>query len=146
MRKLNEDPRNEALITLHYRIELEDGSEVLSTYGGNLATLSLGSGELAPALERCLAQAEEGKTCVFLLQAGEAFGERREELVTTMQREEFPGGMKVEEGTLIKFSEANGGSHAGLVRSIENGAVCVDFNHPLAGRAVRFEVKILSIL
>lgn len=146
MRSLNEAPRSEALITLHYKIELEDGSEVLSTYGGNPATLSLGSGELAPALERCLAQAEQGKTCVFLLRPGEAFGERREELVTTMRREEFPAGMKVEEGSVIKFSQPSGATHAGLVRSVCGDAVSVDFNHPLAGRAVRFEVKVLAIL
>lgn len=108
-------PGEGALVTLHYRIELEDGSEVLSTFGGNPATLALGSSEFAPALERCLAQAEEGKTSIFLLQPGEAFGERREDLVQTMPRAEFPAQMKVEQGVLIEFSGGDGGKHGGLV-------------------------------
>jgi len=62
------------IYTLHYRIGLEDGTEVLSTFGGNPATLAAGVGELTPGFERCLAQAEPGKRQVFILEPEDAFG------------------------------------------------------------------------
>lgn len=135
-----------ALVTLHYRIALEDGAEVISTFGGRPATLSIGGGELAPALEQCLAQAEEGRTCVFDLAPGEAFGAHREALVQTLRRAELPANVKLEEGVLLEFADGTGGRQGGLVRSVEAGQVTVDFNHPLAGRAVRFEVHVLARL
>lgn len=135
-----------ALITLHYRIALEDGTEVISTFGGRPATLSIGGGELAPALEQCLAQAEEGRTCVFDLHAGEAFGSHRAALVQTLRRAELPANVVIEEGVLVEFADGTGGRQGGLVCGVEADQVTVDFNHPLAGRAVRFEVHVLAKL
>lgn len=65
------------IVTLHYRIGLEDGTEVLSTFGGNPATLATGTGELAPGFERCLAAAEPGRRQSFTLEAEDAFGPLR---------------------------------------------------------------------
>ena len=62
------------IYTLHYRIALEDGTEVLSTFGGKPATFAVGQGELAPGFERCLAEAEPGRRQAFLLEPEEAFG------------------------------------------------------------------------
>jgi FKBP-type peptidyl-prolyl cis-trans isomerase SlpA len=138
------------LVTLHYRIGLEDGTEVLSTFGGNPATLALGSGELSPGLERCLLQVinlrEPGERSVFVLEAEDAFGAYRAELVQAYPRGAFPGTLRVEEGTVIEFSAPDGATQAGLVQAIEGEQVRVDFNHPLAGKRVRFEVEVLSIL
>jgi len=135
-----------ALVTLHYRIALDDGAEVLSTFGGRPATLSIGCGELAPGLEQCLAQAEEGKTRIFDLPPGAAFGERRADLLRTLRRSELPANVKVEQGVLLEFADGTGGKQGGLVKSVEADQVTVDFNHPLAGRAVRFEVRVLAKL
>ncbi|MGE0876250.1 MAG: peptidylprolyl isomerase [Burkholderiales bacterium] len=68
------------ICTLHYRIALEDGTEVLSTFGGNPATLAVGEGELAPGFERCLVAAQPGVRQVFMLEPEDAFGPLRPEL------------------------------------------------------------------
>ena len=133
-------------MTLHYRIRLEDGTEVLSTFGGNPATLALGRGELAAGLEQCLAGAAPGGAYAFELDAAQAFGERREELLQALPRASFPGDMALEEGAVIEFSTAEGGRHAGLVRELHDHEVLVDFNHPLAGRRLRFEVEVLAVV
>ncbi len=65
------------IYTLHYSIALEDGTEVLSTFGGRPATLAVGEGELAPGFERCLAEAQPGKRQLFVLEPEDAFGARR---------------------------------------------------------------------
>ena len=134
------------VMTLHYRLRLEDGTEVLSTFGGNPATLALGGGELAPGLEKCLAYAEPGGSYVFELEPAQAFGERREDLVQSLPRVSFARELALEEGALIEFSAPDGTHHAGQVRALNDHDVVVDFNHPLAGRCVRFEVEVLAIV
>ncbi len=134
------------LVTLHYRIAPLDGAEVISTFGGNPATLALGQGELAEGLERCIVDAEPGKRYVFQLEPQQAFGERRDELVQALSRKGFPPEMKLEQGTVVEFSSPEGTLHAGIVRASNDHEVRVDFNHPLAGRAVRFEIEVLAFL
>ncbi len=68
------------IATLHYRIALEDGTEVLSTFGGHPATLAIGQGELAPGFERCLREAGVGRRASFLLEAADAFGPVRDDV------------------------------------------------------------------
>ena len=133
------------VLTLHYAIGATAGDPLISTFGGRPATLALGSGELAPALERCLEQVAPGTRRVFVLAAGEAFGERRDDLVQSFARSDFPETMAPEPGTVIEFSGPDGGKHPGIVREIDDRDVRVDFNHPLAGCAVRFEVEVLAV-
>ncbi|HSH08318.1 MAG TPA: FKBP-type peptidyl-prolyl cis-trans isomerase [Burkholderiales bacterium] len=137
------------LVTLHYRIALADGTEVLSTFGGTPATLALGSGELAPGLERCLeAMLAQGPGArrVFQLEPEEAFGEHRAALVQTMPRSAFDASIALEAGAAVEFSSPDGARHVGLVRSLDARNVEVDFNHPLAGRRVRFEAELIALL
>ncbi|HKB54249.1 MAG TPA: FKBP-type peptidyl-prolyl cis-trans isomerase, partial [Ramlibacter sp.] len=116
------------------------------TFGGNPATLALGSGELVPGLEKCLAHAEPGGSYVFELEPAQAFGDRREALVQSLPRASFARELELEEGGLIEFSAPDGTRHAGRVRALHDHDVLVDFNHPLAGRRVRFEVEVLAIV
>lgn len=137
------------LLTLHYRIALEDGAEVLSTFGGQPATLALGGGELAPGLEHCLAQmiAEgPGARRAFQLEPQEAFGEHRAALVQRLPRSLFDASITLEPGGAIEFSAPDGTRHVGLVRSLDALDVEVDFNHPLAGRRLRFEAELIALL
>lgn len=133
-------------LTLHYRICMADPphAEVLSTFGGNPATLVLGSGELAPALERCLVGIESGTARAFILEPEQAFGRYRDELLQRVPRASLAS--SVDSGQVIEFSAPDGARRAGLVREIAADGALVDFNHPLAGRAIRFEVKILAVL
>ncbi|MBS0338003.1 MAG: peptidylprolyl isomerase [Proteobacteria bacterium] len=135
-------------LTLHYRIALAEGpqAEVLSTFGGNPATLVLGSGELAPSLERCLIGASSGVPHVFMLQPEDAFGRYRDELLQRVPADAFPDSLAVEPGQVIEFTAPDGARLAGLVKEFDGGEALVDFNHPLAGRPIRFEVEILAVL
>ena len=135
-------------LTLHYRIALADPphAEVLSTFGGNPATLLMGSGELSPALEKCLVGIASGETRTFVLQPEQAFGGYRDELLQRLPSEAFPDGLSVEAGQVIEFAGPDGARLSGLVKAIDSAQALVDFNHPLAGRPIRFEVEILAVL
>ncbi|MBI4755373.1 MAG: FKBP-type peptidyl-prolyl cis-trans isomerase [Betaproteobacteria bacterium] len=136
----------DSLVTLHYRIALGDGTEIISTFESTPATLKLGCGELAPSLERCLADVGVGERHVFLLEPQQAFGPHRPELVGRVPRADLPEKLVLEEMAMIEFSAPGGATVAGLVRAIEDDAVLMDFNHPLAGKDVRFEVEVIGVL
>ncbi|MBL8490136.1 MAG: FKBP-type peptidyl-prolyl cis-trans isomerase, partial [Rhodocyclaceae bacterium] len=133
-------------VTLHYRIAAADGTELVGTFGSNPATLQMGSGELAPTLERCLVGLPEGEHHVFLLEPQQAFGLHNPELVQRVARSGLPPAAEVELHSLIEFAAPDGSKYAGLVREMDADSVLVDFNHPLAGKSIRFEVQVVGVL
>lgn len=139
--------RHDSLVTLHYRVAAADDTEIVSTFGGMPATLQLGGGDLAPPLEACLADLPVGERHVFLLEAQQAFGPHNPGLLKRMPTGELPnGGADIGVLTLVEFAAPNGSRFAGLVREIDAATALVDFNHPLAGKPIRFEVEVIGIL
>lgn len=140
-------------VTLHYRLAvLEDGAEreIITTLGGRPATLQVGAGQLAPALEQQLIGLAEGARATFDLASGQAFGPRNPELVRSLGRALFDRhaepGATYEAGDVLEFNAPNGGRMAGVVRGQEGEGVVIDFNHPLAGQPVRFSVHVIGVL
>jgi FKBP-type peptidyl-prolyl cis-trans isomerase SlpA len=135
----------DSLITLHYCIALPSGQPLINTFEGTPATLQLGAGELAPTLEGLLAGVEVGKRQVFLLEAEQAFGPHNPALVEEVRREHMPE-EDIEPMSIMEFTAPDGSRYAGLVREIDERVAVIDFNHPLAGKAIRFEVEVIGIL
>ena len=143
-----------SFLTLHYRLAGPAG-DVINTFGGKPATLTLGSGELSPAVETCLMGLAEGARASFELPAGAAFGERNPAMLQWLARkvlaEMGEAGAHYQVGDVVQFPTPDGqGQFAGAVcqlRSDDRGeAVLFDFNHPLAGQPVTFEVQLIGVL
>jgi FKBP-type peptidyl-prolyl cis-trans isomerase SlpA len=134
------------LITLHYRVANGDDVELVSTFDSVPATLQLGSGELAPPLEDCLIGVGVGERHVFLLDAGQAFGSHNPQMRQRVARNDLPPEASPELHGLMEFVAPSGDRFTGIVRELDDIALLVDFNHPLAGRPVRFEVQVIGIL
>lgn len=140
-----------SFLTLHYRLAGPAGT-VINTFEAKPATLSLGAGELSPAVEQRLIGLAEGVRTSFELPAGEAFGERNPEMQQWVARklmnELGDPDEKYTPGDVVQFPTPDGlGSYAGAVVQVrEDGAVLFDFNHPLAGQPVTFEVQIIGVL
>jgi FKBP-type peptidyl-prolyl cis-trans isomerase SlpA len=140
-----------SFLTLHYRLAGPDGADVINTFDGKPATLSLGSGQLAPAMEARLIGLTEGTRAVFDLPAGEAFGERNAQLLQKVRlellREHGDPDAQYAVGDVVQFPTPDGqAAYAGVVRETGEGWLLFDFNHPLAGQPVRFEVDLLGVL
>ena len=140
-----------SFLTLHYRLAGPDGGDLINTFNDKPATLSLGTGELAPAMELCLLGLAEGARTSFELPAGEAFGERNPELLQRVKRsmlDEFgDAGERYSVGDVVRFPVPGGqGAYAGVVREVGDESLLFDFNHPLAGRPVTFEVHLIGVL
>jgi FKBP-type peptidyl-prolyl cis-trans isomerase SlpA len=139
-----------AYLTLHYRLTSVDGVDMISTFHQSPATLQLGKGQLAPFLEECLMGLPEDAHQTFDLPPEKAFGPRNPELIRRVSRatldENSPYDADYKIGDLVDFSAPGGGRFAGVLREIDEQGALFDFNHPLAGQSVRFEVKIIGIL
>jgi len=140
-----------SFLTLHYRLSGPDGAELINTFNDKPATLSLGTGELAPAMEARLLGLPEGTHQSFTLEAGEAFGDRNPELLQRVKRslldELGDPDERYHVGDVVQFPTPDGqGAYAGVVREIYGDALLFDFNHPLAGRPVTFEVQLIGVL
>ncbi|MBF8179186.1 MAG: peptidylprolyl isomerase [Burkholderiaceae bacterium] len=139
-----------AYLTLHYRLASSEGEDIVSTFAENPATLQLGQGQLAPFLEACLLGLPEGTHQTFDLPPERAFGPRNPELLQRLSRNvldknSLPGDDYVI-GDLVEFAAPSGGKFAGVLRDIDEETALFDFNHPLAGQTLQFEVKIIGIL
>jgi len=143
---------------LHYRLAGPEG-DIINTFGGQPATLTLGAGELTPAVEQRLLGLGEGDHAVFELAAGEAFGERnpglRHWVARTLLDQMGDADASWQVGDVVQFPTPAGlGRYAGSVQQVgrrgaEDGAddaVLFDFNHPLAGQPVTFEVRLIGVL
>jgi FKBP-type peptidyl-prolyl cis-trans isomerase SlpA len=142
-----------SFLTLHYRMAGPDGKDIISTFGGKPATLSLGAGELSPAIEQRLLGMEEGARTTFELPAGVAFGDRNPELIQWVARkllnELGDPDEKYQVGDVVQFPTPDGqGQYAGAVQQVgaAGDAVQFDFNHPLAGQPVTFEAHVIGVL
>ena len=140
-----------SFLTLHYRLSGPDGRDVVNTFGDKPATLSLGTGQLAPAIEQHLLGLPEGAHEHFDLAPGAAFGQRNPELLQRVKlsllRELGDADADYEVGDVVEFPTPDGqGSYAGVVREKGIDWLLFDFNHPLAGQAVRFEVQLLGVM
>ncbi|RQO56240.1 peptidylprolyl isomerase [Paucibacter sp. KBW04] len=140
-----------SFLTLHYRLAGPDGGDVINTFADKPATLTLGTGELSPAIEARLIGLAEGTRSQFELAAGEAFGDRNPELLQRVRlsllRELGDPDEQYSVGDVVQFPTPDGqGSYAGVVREVSGDALLFDFNHPLAGQPVSFEVQVIGVL
>jgi len=140
-----------SFLTLHYRLAGPDGADLINTFHDKPATLSLGTGELAPAMEARLLGLPEGTHQSFELAPGEAFGERNPELLQRVKRalldELGDPDERYHVGDVVQFPTPDGqGAYAGVVREVADDVLVFDFNHPLAGRPVTFEVQLIGVL
>jgi FKBP-type peptidyl-prolyl cis-trans isomerase SlpA len=140
-----------SFLTLHYRLAGPDGADLVNTFGAQPATLSLGAGQLAPAIEQHLLGMEEGARQSFDLPAGAAFGAHNPDMLQRVKlsllHELGDPDARYSVGDVVQFPTPDGqGAYAGLVREVGEGWLLFDFNHPLAGQPVRFEVHVLGVL
>ncbi len=107
----------------------------------------MGSGQLAETLEHCLIGLSAGERRVFQLTAEEAFGPHNPRLIERIARSALPPELELRENSLIEFNSPDGaGSFAGFLRELTETSALFDFNHPLAGKAIRFEVHVIAIM
>ena len=135
-----------SLVTLHYSIATLDNIEMVSTFAATPATLQLGNGELAPTLEACLEGLEVGEQKTFMLLPEQAFGVHNAQMVSSVPRNALPPKADPKLFEPLSLPAEDGSTYSALVLEMDDESVLLDFNHPLAGKSIKFEVKVIGVL
>ncbi len=129
-------------VYLNFSISLEDGSEVDSNFGGDPVDFVVGDGSLLPGFERLIFGMSGGQRQLFTVAPEDAFGQPNDNNVQMMDRDQFDDDIDLEIGLVFSFADASGGELPGMVISFDEEEVTVDFNHPLSGRTILFDVLV----
>jgi len=132
-------------ITLHFAVLLESGEEIDSTFGGEPATFVWGDESLPEGFERSLLGLKAGDKRSVSMGPEQGFGEVNPDNILPFRREEFAADEELAPGIVMNFTDAAKSELPGVIKSVDEEWVTVDFNHPLAGRNLTFVVEIVDV-
>lgn len=132
-------------VTLHFSLQLKDGEMIDSNFERDPATFVVGDGNLLPGFEKAIFGLLEGDRKTLTIPAEQGFGQRNPQNMQEFSRSEFPADIELKEGLVLSFSDAQKTELPGVVSQFDENIVVIDFNHPLAGRDIVFDVAILKI-
>lgn len=127
-------------------VKLKDGTIADSTkVSGKPTWLIMGDGSFSEAFESYLLGAQVNTVLTFELEPEDAFGKAEPDNIHFMEISQFPTDIELKKGTIVSFEQPSGGELPGIIREVMGASVKVDFNHPLAGETVIFEIQIKQI-
>ncbi len=133
-------------IRVHYTVTLDDGTEIDSSAKGDPVEITIGSGQFFPGLESALVGMAEGDTKKVTLEPDNAYGAYDARLTQNVERDSIPAEIKLEIGTILEAKNENGDLTPVKVVGISDENVTFDTNHPLAGKALTFELTLVEFV
>jgi FKBP-type peptidyl-prolyl cis-trans isomerase SlpA len=131
-------------VTLHFALKLDNGDVVDSTFDKNPATFKVGDGNLLPGFEQAIYGLKAGDKRSLSISPEQGFGQGNPQNIQVMPRSQFQD-MELSEGLLVIFNDAANAELPGVVKAFDDSQVTIDFNHPLAGKALSFDVEIIDV-
>lgn len=132
-------------VTLYFSLKLQDDSVIDSNFDSEPATFVVGDGKLLSGFEKALFGLRSGAKESFLITPDQGFGQPNPDNIQQIRRDRFDNKLELTEGLVLSFEDAGGGELPGVVTEYDDETVTVDFNHPLAGRDIIFDVEILDV-
>lgn len=133
-------------VVVEYTGRLEDSSVFDSSDGREPLSLTLGQGRLIPAFEDAIVGMEPGERKTAKIAAGEAYGPYHDEFVKPVSRRALAEGLEPEVGQRLKATRIDGGEFSVTVRDVSETSVTLDANHPLAGKDLTFDIRLVEIV
>jgi len=131
-------------VTLHFALKLDNGDVVDSTFDKKPATFKVGDGNLLPGFEQAIYGLKAGDKRSLSISPEQGFGQGNPQNIQIMPRSQFQD-MELSEGLLVIFNDAANAEMPGVVKAFDDSQVTIDFNHPLAGKALSFDVEIIEV-
>ena len=132
-------------VRLNFALHNASGATIDSTFDKGAVELTIGDGSLLVGFESCLIGLVAGDHQTFTVAPENGFGQHNTANLQTLKRHQFGPDMVLEEGLVVSFSDAANTELPGVVKTIDGDTVVMDFNHPLAGVELKFEVEILAV-
>ena len=132
-------------VSVHYKGSLDDGTVFDTSEGREPLVFTLGGGEVIPGFEKAVDGLEPGQSSTVTIPPEEAYGPHREEMTLTIGREHLPEDLDPQVGQQLSLTQEDGGAVNVVITAVEEATVTLDANHPLAGKALTFELTLVSI-
>ena len=132
-------------VNVHYTGKLEDGTVFDSSTDREPLQFTIGEGQVIPGFEQGVIGMNSDETRTVTIPADEAYGQHREELVTVIDRNHLPPDMEIKIGHQLQARQADNQSYVVTVTDIAGSNVTLDANHPLAGKALTFDIQLVEI-
>lgn len=132
-------------ITVHYRGTLSDGKVFDSSEGRDPLGFEVGSGQVIAGFDNAVVGMNIGESKTITLNADQAYGQRNDDAVQEVSKERFPEGYSANVGETVTGQDGNGQAFAARIIGEQEETVTLDFNHPLAGEDLTFEIELVSI-
>lgn len=129
---------------LEYELKNDEGEVLDSSKGGDPLAYLHGCGNLIPGLEAELEGKTDGDAFQVRIAPEQGYGERQEAMVQEVERSQFPPDAEMQIGMQFQ-AQTEHGPHVVTVVGIEGDMVKLDANHPLAGVALNFDVKVVEV-
>ncbi|HZH78194.1 MAG TPA: peptidylprolyl isomerase [Archangium sp.] len=133
------------VVSIEYKLHLGDGNLIDESDPGDPLVYLHGYEEIVPGLENALAGKKAGDSLKVQVKPEDGYGEYDPDGVEEVPREEFPPDMELEEGGVVTATDEDGDDVEFLVKKLNEKTVVVDFNHPLAGKTLHFEVTVREV-
>lgn len=131
-------------VKLNFTIKLASG-EIVDSTNGKAAEFVVGDGNLLPGFETAMFGMSSGDQRELEISPVAGFGEPNPENFKDMDCGDFPADVELQQGLVVYFTDVNGNELPGIVQQLKGDSVTVDFNHPLAGRDLLFDVEIIEV-
>ncbi|MCW8908852.1 MAG: peptidylprolyl isomerase [Sedimenticola sp.] len=138
-------PQTGQTVKVHYTGTLEDGTQFDSSAGRDPLEFTMGEGQVIPGFEQALSDMEIGDTKTVNIPAEEAYGPHQPELVQQVAREQIPADIELAVGIQLQAQGPEGQVFRLVVTELDDANVTLDGNHPLAGKALTFELELVEI-
>ena len=132
-------------VHVHYKGTLDDGSVFDSSEGKDPISFTIGNGEVIDGFDNAIEGMNLGDKKTERFEPANAYGDRREDLVFSVPKDQIPEGTEIEIGDMLQIGFPDGSSSAVTVAAVEDESVTLDANHPLAGKALTFELELVRI-
>ena len=132
-------------VKVHYKGTLEDGAVFDESTERGPLEFKVGEKKVIPGFEEAVVGMQEGETKVKTIPSEEAYGPRREEMLLKVPRSELPEGLEPEVGQPLQVTTQEGQPVPVRIAEITEEQVTLDANHPLAGKDLTFELKVVEI-
>ena len=139
------EAKNGDTVKVHYTGKLKDGDVFDSSEGGEPLEFTIGEGQVISGFEEAVLGMSPGKSKTVEIPADKAYGERVDDLVVQIDREEMPPDMDCEAGQKLRVGGSDGPAAVVTVLEVTEAAVTVDGNHPLAGEDLTFDIQLVEI-
>jgi FKBP-type peptidyl-prolyl cis-trans isomerase 2 len=137
--------KNGNTVRIHYIGKTGDDTVFGTSKPGEPLEFEIGSGAVLSALEECVIGMKEGEKRTITVPPEEAFGFRRNDLVSVVFKSEFPDHITPTLGQHLQVNEGGGRIVDAMVTGITEDMVVLDANHPMAGKTLKFEIEMIKI-